>query len=405
MKSLKNKKAITAGLSTGSIVFVLVSISTWLLYTLTSELQFQLLREEIENIGKITALEVNVEAQKELTKTEHTNNALYTELITPLVDIHNAVSNILYIYTMRIVDGKTYYLLDTSSSKRLLRRGIAEGANVLEEYQFDPTNPIFIEWIATLQSGQIYTEKSFIFDESEVIISTSIPLFDDSGNFTSFLGIDYDVRLYEEKQLLIQQVCIAVLAFALLLSIILGWRVYIIRKRLDQNHLELYKQANTDFLTGACNRRFFFIQAQNEIFRSQRYEHPLSLLMIDIDHFKIINDTHGHLTGDQVLLQLVKSIQRIMRTNDLIARFGGEEFTILLLDTKEGGAISFAKKIQDEVSNIKIYSKNNALIHFTLSIGISEYKNGWDLDTLVHYADEALYKAKGAGRDQICSSK
>jgi len=241
-----------------------VSISTWALYSLNNDLQFQLLQEEIENIGKVVALEIDAEQHKKLTKTEHTNNALYHQLITPLVKIHNTIPNILYIYTMKIVKDKVYYVLDTASDKRTLRKEVNGGAVVMQEYLFDRDDPLYIKWLTTLRQGRIHTEDEYNLDEGEFILSTSIPLFDNDGVVTAVLGIDYDIRLFEQRKLLVQKVSITVLSFALLFSIILGWRVYAIRKKLNLQHIELYHQAHSDFLTGAYNRRHF----KSRIFRN-----------------------------------------------------------------------------------------------------------------------------------------
>jgi len=123
--------------------------------------------------------------------------------------------------------------------------------------------------------------------------------------------------------------------------------------------------------------------------------------MLDIDYFKDINDTHGHLAGDQILIELVRSTKRIMRANDIIARFGGEEFVILLPDTETKGALAFAEKIQAEISTLSISAKNGERIPFTISIGISEYKKDNDIDAMLQQADVAMYKAKTAGRNRI----
>ncbi|NJB67710.1 diguanylate cyclase (GGDEF)-like protein [Desulfobaculum xiamenense] len=159
--------------------------------------------------------------------------------------------------------------------------------------------------------------------------------------------------------------------------------------------------ANHDALTGAFNRRHFMELAQKEIERSRRYGHPLSLLMLDIDLFKNVNDTYGHATGDEVLKALVKVCRNILREVDAFGRIGGEEFAAVLPATPRAAGIQAAERIRAAVANHAMHSPKGPF-HITVSIGVAQYKgNGESLDELLSRADSALYEAKGEGRDRV----
>lgn len=161
-------------------------------------------------------------------------------------------------------------------------------------------------------------------------------------------------------------------------------------------------QARVDYLTNLSNRRYFMEQAEEELHRAQRYKMPLSLLMLDIDHFKLINDSYGHKTGDQVLQKLSELLQQSLREVDVLGRIGGEEFAILLPESNMEQAVEVAERLRVQVANAKLLEVNGALIRFTVSVGVAfSYNADKNLDKLLAEADEALYKAKNSGRNCV----
>jgi len=394
-------KPLFSGLLAGTVVFIVVSLATWILYAMNHKHQFELLQDELVNLARIAALQVDPEEHKKLTKESDTNNAYYKKIIKPLVNIHNSVPDILYLYTMREIDGKIYYVLDTLNDENLLTKSVQNPSTVMEEYPFDANDKSFIHWLPNLHQGIIDIDNDFYFEDNTYILSASVPIFEKNGDFFGLLGVDFDVNLFEEKRLLIVNIAYAVLFTAFIISIIIGRQVYQVSFNLNNTHKKLRQQANTDFLTKAYNRRYFIKLADNEITRSKRHGHKISLIMMDIDFFKKINDSYGHITGDNVLILLVKMIKETKRSNDIIARLGGEEFVLLLPDTTEEGALVFAERIKNELSEMEIHTGNNNIIHITLSMGISEFHNSLDIDTWIHEADTAMYVAKETGRNRI----
>lgn len=167
---------------------------------------------------------------------------------------------------------------------------------------------------------------------------------------------------------------------------------------------ELARLAQTDFLTGLANRRHFMMLAEQELSRTLRYGGPLSVLMLDIDHFKIINDTYGHKTGDIVLQRFAGIIKQALREIDIIGRVGGEEFAIVMPQTDIQPALEAAERLCKLIAGAEVPLDQGLPVHFTVSIGVATLA-GTDvnLDTLLGQADHALYEAKNSGRNRVCA--
>lgn len=163
---------------------------------------------------------------------------------------------------------------------------------------------------------------------------------------------------------------------------------------------QLEKLATIDDLTQIYNRRKLYELADYEIERSLRYNQPLSVIMIDIDHFKKINDTHGHDIGDQTLLSLSKIISNIIRKTDVFGRIGGEEFVLILPGTDIKSAKEFAERIRLCIENEKFSGVN----HITISLGVTQCIEEDKLRPLFKRADTALYAAKNDGRNRVVSA-
>jgi len=162
---------------------------------------------------------------------------------------------------------------------------------------------------------------------------------------------------------------------------------------------ELQRSAITDSLTGAYNTRFFHEVLGRETARADRYSTPLSLLMIDIDTFKLINDTFGHVVGNKVLTEIAKSLEHTVRNTDFVFRCGGDEFGVVLPGTDLDGAMRVAEKILHRVETGEILTSLGYSGRVTVSIGLSEYRRGSHFETLVAEADQALYMCKRSSKN------
>jgi len=171
------------------------------------------------------------------------------------------------------------------------------------------------------------------------------------------------------------------------------------RKALEDS---LVKLSREDPLTGLHNRRTILDLLEEEIQRGLRYKHPVSLLMMDIDHFKKINDQWGHPTGDEVLKSFAAECQSVMRENDKMGRFGGEEFVMVLPETGKPDAALVAERIRKITSEMAVKSKRgSAPIPVTVSIGVTTTTEGDGAEAIIARADEAMYEAKDAGRNRV----
>jgi diguanylate cyclase (GGDEF)-like protein len=168
---------------------------------------------------------------------------------------------------------------------------------------------------------------------------------------------------------------------------------------------QLEQENILDPLTGAFNRRYLDKHLREEVSRARRYSFPLSVLLLDIDHFKQINDQYGHQVGDQVLMFFAKTIQQELREVDILARYGGEEFLVVASQTTRNGAIDLAERLRRslESNHCKLPTKAGAAnIQVRCSIGVATLGGAIDrLEKLVQRADENLYRAKKLGRNQV----
>lgn len=172
------------------------------------------------------------------------------------------------------------------------------------------------------------------------------------------------------------------------------------RKQLEE---ELKRQARIDLLTGLNNRRHFFELAEQELARAKRHDVPLPALMLDVDHFKLVNDTYGHHVGDLVLQKLSEVCVKTLRGIDILGRLGGEEFAILLPETKSEQALEVAERLRLAVAGATVPLEQGGSIHLTVSIGVaSVVATDAKIEDLLKRADTALYAAKNAGRNRVC---
>lgn len=178
--------------------------------------------------------------------------------------------------------------------------------------------------------------------------------------------------------------------------------------RLEETNRKLKKMAMKDGMTGLFNRQCLNELLQKEWSRSMRHGYPVSLVMIDVDDFKRVNDTYGHQCGDDVLKKIAALLTTASRTNDLVARYGGDEFAIILPQTKLNDACMVAERYRSFVQKLSIPSDNDRDIHLTVSCGVSTSspeREDTGLDAFIQMADDALYRAKGSGRNKVFSKK
>ncbi|MDD4879849.1 MAG: sensor domain-containing diguanylate cyclase [Candidatus Omnitrophica bacterium] len=337
------------------------------------------------------------------------------------VSLQNQVHDILDLYE---VTKKMSASLDMSEMLRIFREAISKISKfvtarviLLEESHNKPKARITYEIhnpsTGKLSSGEIRSVPPGKFDQvlaetvsaGKEIISLKSPI-DKSHPFAPYLG--ETGRSFIALPLLSEGEPLGILAF-------LGMEeehaesFSILAKQLalEFKKINLYEKvqelAITDGLTGIYVRRHFIERLNEEVARSKRHSLKLSLLMIDLDHFKQCNDTYGHLVGDIVLKEISRIMKEYVRQVDLIGRYGGEEFVIALPDTDKNSALNVADRIRMSVEKHKFRAYDETIL-MTISIGVATFpENGEDVVTLIDRADQALYKAKEEGRNKAVS--
>lgn len=222
----------------------------------------------------------------------------------------------------------------------------------------------------------------------------SVPVPDHSPNLAGLLGVAYAA----ENNLSAQEASVIRAILAVMVMVVGSSKV------LSRTMLELEYYAVHDPLTGLHNRRQFNDILRYEIGRSERHKHEFSVLMLDLDDFKDINDSYGHPTGDTALCAIANVLLEHTRNGDLCARIGGDEFAIILTETGPKGARVVAENVSRALRELAIISAQGNRFHLTVSVGVSSYPiDGLTIDTLLEGVDAAMYKAKDMGKDSVCA--
>jgi len=171
--------------------------------------------------------------------------------------------------------------------------------------------------------------------------------------------------------------------------------------RLTDQNAELERLATTDGLTGLANRRRLFERLDQEVYRARRYGIALSVILLDIDHFKRVNDSWGHAVGDRVLREVARETQQLLHKTDLAGRYGGEEFVLLLPETDLAEAMSLAHRLNRHIARTAFALERGSSLSVTVSAGVAALFPDESSEALIQRADRALYRAKEMGRDRV----
>ena len=227
------------------------------------------------------------------------------------------------------------------------------------------------------------------------------------GDIRGGLSVKFDITK-SQKEMKLNYTLLFFFSIAILIS--LFSTIYsLVRKligRLREALQIIHRMATTDDLTQLFNRRHFFNRFNDEVQRSIRYKHSMGIVMMDIDHFKKVNDDHGHHTGDMVLQQISVLLTQESRKSDIVARYGGEEFIVLLPETDQDGACAMAEKFRKRISELVITVDSQTSISLTASFGVLDLD--YELlrainhhEKLIQLADKVLYQAKSKGRNRV----
>jgi diguanylate cyclase (GGDEF)-like protein len=276
-------------------------------------------------------------------------------------------------------------------------RTAGEGKDAIRKVRVDPPDLVLLDMILPDMDGLEVLRIVKARPEAEFVPVILLSVKSDLDSKVAGLRIgadDFLAKPFAEAELLAR--CAAML------------RIKSLQDQLRRTQQKLAEQVITDELTGLKNRRAFDERLSEEFLRAARYSDPVSLIMIDLDHFKRVNDQYGHPFGDVVLRGAAERIRASTRDPDICARYGGEEFAVILPKTHLTGALAVAERIWKQMGSWEVPFPAGAAaaggIRVTASIGIAFYPSK-DITTpelLLRFADEALYQAKAAGRNTIC---
>lgn len=252
-----------------------------------------------------------------------------------------------------------------------------------------------------LREDMYFRTNPIVTGEPHAVFMAGAPLRDPDGKrFGTLCLIDHEPRSFTEEQVRMLE------SFARLTSDDICMRSagrYAVRDliELEKARCDLFDLAMTDPLTKVLNRRAFFRFAEREIHRMRRHGHPLSVLMLDVDHFKTVNDVHGHAAGDVVLQELTRLATSSVRDEDLVGRLGGEEFAILFPETRPANAEKIANRLRENIKKL-VFRGDGGEFRISISVGISEPDCAdTEIAPSLERADAALYNAKRNGRDRV----
>lgn len=264
----------------------------------------------------------------------------------------------------------------------------------LNVVKFADTIRLILNSSDELNVANLAIQKQYVVDVAKTSLLDSLHNVVEQYEKESFEKVD-ELRFA-------QNVVFWIIIFTILIEAVFIFRPMVAKVTLFASKLQ--REANYDALSGIFNRRAFNLQSAQHFNKSRENNHPLSVLMCDVDFFKNVNDTYGHSTGDEVIKTVAQVMLEHTRNSDVVARYGGEEFIALLPRTSKHEASIVAEKIRRSIESIEINIDNHQL-RFTISIGISDLKStDSDIDNVILRADEALYNAKESGRNQVLMS-
>jgi diguanylate cyclase (GGDEF)-like protein len=260
-----------------------------------------------------------------------------------------------------------------------------------------------------LQRKKIFADLGGGKIEDASIVEAYAPTFDANHKLLGVFEVYVDIT--KTRQEIFHVLTLTMTALAVVLSVCL-FSLYLLMKRgtlgLIQAHAELKELATKDYLTGAYNRRYINERIKEEFYRMRRQprheqiEKSIGFIMADIDHFKKINDNHGHLAGDQVLREVSRRLKQGLRDYDILCRYGGEEFLVMLPHTCERESMEVAERLRQSVISLPINLDGLEPIAVTVSFGVATSIGGSEPEqAVIARADQALYQAKEGGRDQV----
>lgn len=383
----------------GVIICTAVFITTFFIYERAIEAQKGEIREGLERTARIVASQaINPEVHKTFVSQAQKTSPDYLNAIKPFIEIMAMDKSLVYMYTVVLKDEKAYFVLDAVPYTE------PDSVEIMSEYVDAPA-----DIMTALNEQRVVVSKDPYTDKWGTFITAYAPFFDKENNFVGVVGLTVDIVHYVERLQPIKSAASRALVTGLSLSLLMGLGTWFMRRfavEINKSRIAIMEKLRitvvTDGLTGLFNRRYFDMQYNNFFHNAIEHGKPLTVIMTDVDHFKMVNDTYGHVPGDEVLQQVARRLMHSVRLSDMVARYGGEEFVVLLPDTDMDTALNVAERIRAVIEEkpFKI-SAAEGILAKTTSLGIATLRAGDTMNSLLKRADAGLYVAKEGGRNQV----
>lgn len=386
--SFKPRVFAVATLTIAAILIAIVAIPQYF----SRQARLEVLRTNVGQIARLAASVVDGDVHARLIDPENFTPELYAQAVQPLVKLHNASPDIFYLYTMVELEGKTYFVLDTASSPALKTTRQLQPSEYLKSFEL--REEYASDWLQRLAAGEIWVTPTFETDDYGDFLTGHAPIMDSNGQYAGFVGVDFNLEYYLSQESRFKSIVTWSLLAACCVALVLGYLVARYQYALKDQVFRHYQSSMRDELTALLNRRGALAAVGKVL--TDRAATTHAALLVDIDQFKIINDTHGHAIGDEVIARLADSINRCIRGGDISARLGGDEFMIFAPDCDLKGAQEIAERLLAHVRD----QRGAEEIAYTVSVGITvEAHRNASFDTMYRRADTALYQAKSDGKN------
>lgn len=362
-------------------------------------------RERVQALSVLLAGQVEADTTVSILDDGGQQGAQYRALMQHLLTVHRNLPELRHARLMVIRDNNALVLLDTANERLVDRAG-----NALQKTDFlASANAIWQDagLFAAITAGQTWVAaKPFTVDGVPTVAGCA-PLPRKVPSYTPMLCIEIETAAYTHHEDSLARNSILAVGLTMLLC---AFTIYSVLKNqqqlkmslaLLQNQRDVFLQnSRTDPLTGVMNRRAFSIAYAAAEAQLRRGNLQFALISFDIDHFKTVNDTHGHDVGDLVLQSLVHAIAKVLRPSDQLARLGGEEFCIICHVSDAGQALSMAEKLRQTAMKLTVNTQDGKAVHITISLGIHLVDAHENMETALQHCDKALYLAKQSGRNR-----
>lgn len=397
MRILMRSPLLSAGAAV-SVMLVSLTLGIVIHYAEIRVTMLSLLRAEVRDLAVSAALLVDGDRMEEVIRDGRKDSDAYRAAVRPLVRFHNALPNVFYVYTMTARDGKAYFVLDTAGQPELRAQHLLKPSGVMEPYD----SSVKDGWLGELAAGRVYTTPGFETDDYGTFMSGHAPIYNSADRIVGFSGIDVDADYYLQWQRHFRLVYLIAYVLAFAMTFVIGYLVFVVLRGLRRKADNMEMVSLRDPLTGIYNRRAFELRVESDFKMYRRSGIAFVMVMMDIDKFKTVNDTYGHDSGDAVLQALARTTDHTLREADFFARWGGEEFFIILNETAPDVGAVTADRLRQRIAETPVELPGGEIVHFTVSMGVSPFRDGdKEPGAALKRADEALYEAKQTGRNKV----